>query len=330
MVRVAAMKRALRSGSGRDPSGLKPEEQLTKTAEKVRAITARQYHCLQNRIFPGLARGGLTLLRPEAYSDSQKRYLEAYFRSRIYPVLTPLRLEEEDPLPFIRGNNLYAAFLLEQDHDGTEHIAIVQQPRGLDRILRLPRELSSRDGASGSGRAVASAGAGEKSGGDWALLDDLALAWGGLLFPGHRVKETMLFTINRDADFSVDERRDEDFIEAMEEVIEERSHSPVIRMTYSGGSERLKETLARRMGLEEQDIYEHGCPMDLRGLMELASVRGFDSLRGSPWKIYNNAAFSEDEPVWNRISQRDVLVHLPYESFDPGSGSSRTRQRTPR
>ncbi|MDR0597670.1 MAG: polyphosphate kinase 1, partial [Treponema sp.] len=123
--------------------------------------------------------------------------------------------------------------------------------------------------------------------------------------------------INRDADFSVDERRDEDFIEAMEEVIEGRSRSPVVRMTYSAGSGRLKEELARRMELEEQDLYEHGCPMDLKGLMELASARGFDSLRGKPWKIYNNIAFSEDEPVWDRISQRDVLVHLPYESFDP-------------
>jgi polyphosphate kinase len=103
----------------------------------------------------------------------------------------------------------------------------------------------------------------------------------------------------------------------MEEVIEGRSRSPVVRMTYSAGSVRLKEELARRLELEEQDLYEHGCPMDLKGLMDLASVRGFDFLRGKPWKIYNNTAFSEDEPVWDRISQRDVLTHLPYESFDP-------------
>jgi polyphosphate kinase len=302
MVRVAAMKRALHSGSESDPSGLKPEEQLKKTAEKIRSITRRQYNCLQNRIFPALAEGGLALIRPGAYSASQSNYLETYFRSRIYPVLTPLRLEAGSSLPFAGENSLYAAFLLEQEDDGTEHIAIVQHPKGIGRIVWLP------------GASKASGG---KFGGDWALLEDLTLTWGGLLFPGHRVRETMLFTIDRDADFSVDERRDEDFIEAMEEVIEERSHSPVVRMTYSAGSERLKEALARRMELGEQDLYEHGCPMDLKGLMDLASARGFDSLRGKPWKIYNNTAFSEDEPLWRRISQRDVLVHLPYESFDP-------------
>jgi polyphosphate kinase len=314
MVRVAAMKRALRSAAGNggakasDPSGQKPEEQLRRTAEKIRSITKRQYDCLENRIFPSLADRGLRLLRPGAWSVSQKNYLEAYFRSQIYPVLTPLRLEGGDALPFIGGGNLYAAFLLEQEDDGAEHRAIVQHPRALDRIVWLPGALSPPSDLPAGG---------EKSGGDWALLEDLTLAWGGLLFPGHRVRESMLFTVNRDADLPVDERRDEDFIEAMEEVVKERSHSPVVRVTYSAGSKRLKEELARRFELAEQDLYEHGCPLDLRGLMDLAFVRGFDALRGKPWKIYNNIAFSEDEPVWNRISQQDVLVHLPYESFDP-------------
>jgi polyphosphate kinase len=317
MVRVAAMKRALRSGAESDPSGLKPEEQLRRTAEKIRSITRRQYNCLQNRIFPALAAGGLSLIRPDTYSVSRRNYLEAYFRSQVYPVLTPLRLEEGDSLPFIGGNNLYAAFLLEQEDDGTEHIAIVQHPKGVDRIVWLPGDLSRLSWGGTDQESLDAKVSGEKSGGDWALLEDLALAWGGMLFPGRRVKETMLFTVNRDADFSVDERRDEDFIEAMEEVIEGRSRSPVVRMTYSAGSGRLREELARRLELDEQDLYEHGCPMDLKGLMELASARGFESLRGKPWKIYTNTAFGEDESMWTRISQRDVLVHLPYESFDP-------------
>jgi polyphosphate kinase len=317
MVRVAAMKRASHSGAERDPSGLKPEEQLERTAEKIRSITRRQYNCLENRIFPALAQGGLSLIRPDTYSVFHRKHLEAYFRSQVYPVLTPLRLEAGDSLPSIGNNNLYAAFLLEQEEDGTEHIAIVQRPKALERILWLPGDLSPRNRGEPGPEPLDPQVSGERSGGDWALLDDLALTWGGMLFPGHRVKETMLFTINRDADFSVDEKRDEDFIEAMEEVIEGRSRSPVVRMTYSAGGGRLKEELARRMELGEQDLYEHGCPLDLMGLMDLSSARGFDSLRGKPWKIYNNTAFSEDEPLWSLISQRDVLMHLPYESFDP-------------
>jgi polyphosphate kinase len=316
MVRVAAMKRALHSGAAPDPSGISLDELLRKTAEKVRSITERQYRCLLNEIFPLLTRGGLELIRPDTYSISQRDYLETFFLGQIYPVLTPLRVEEDGELPFIGGNNLYAAFLLDaEDEGGGKHtarktspqIAVVQFPKGLDRIIWLPADLSRQS----SGESA------ELRCGNWVLLDDLILAWGAYLFPGYRLRESMLFKINRDADFSVDEKRDEDFIEAMEEVIEGRSHSLAVRMTYSADSRRLKEELARRLELEEQDLYEIEGPMDLGSLMDLIGARGFDSLRLKPWKIYNNTAFSEDESLWDRISQRDVLIHLPYESFDP-------------
>jgi polyphosphate kinase len=315
MVRVAGMKRALRSGAGADPSGISLDGLLSKTAEKVRSITERQYRCLLDEIFPLLSRGGLELLRPGTYSISQMDYLETFFLGQVYPVLTPLRIEKDRELPFIGGDNLYAAFLLDlEDEDGNEHmrraspqIAAIQLPKGLDRIIWLPVDLPPQ-------RSVESA---EVRRGNWALLDDLVLTWGGYLFPGYRIRESMLFKINRDADYSVDENRDEDFIEAMEEVIEGRSHSPVVRMIYSANSRRLKEDLAGRLGLEEQDLYEVEGPLDLGSLADLVNARGFDSLRLKPWKIYNNTAFSEDEPLWDRISQRDVLVHLPYESFDP-------------
>ncbi|GHT82166.1 RNA degradosome polyphosphate kinase [Spirochaetia bacterium] len=322
MVRVAAMKRALRSGgpnrsggpirsdAGPDPSGIGPEEQLRKTAYKVRSITRRQYDCLLNEIFPTLAHSGLALIRPP-YTAPQKEYLAGFFHGQVYPVLTPLRIEEDGPLPFIGGNNLYIAFRLEEEgKDAALHSAIIQLPKGLDRIVWLP----------GAGEPVAT------QGGAWALLEDLALTWGAGLFPGYHVRETMVFKINRDADFSVDEKRDEDFIEAMEEVIEGRSHSPVVRMTYSGGHGSLKEEFERLLELEEQDLYEIEGPLDLGGLMDLAAARDFEHLRGKPWKIYHTTAFSDAatgaaacgaESLWDRISRQDVLIHLPYESFDP-------------
>jgi polyphosphate kinase len=301
MVRVAAMKRALHSGAGPDPSGLRPDEQIRKTAEKTRSITRRQYDCLLNEIFPALAQGGLELIRPDTYSAPQKEYLEGFFLGQIYPVLTPLRIEEDGTPPFISGDNLYIAFLLGEEDGAAQQAAIIQLPKGLDRIVWLP-------------------------GGKWALLDDLVLTWGAGLFPGYQVKETMVFKINRDADFSVDEKRDEDFIEAMEEVIEGRSRSPAVRMTYftgrTAGGGSLKETFTRLLELEEQDLYEIEGPLDLGGLMDLAAARGFEPLRGKAWKIYSNPAFSDAAPggaesLWDRISQRDILIRLPYESFDP-------------
>ena len=262
MVRVAAMKRRARSrGDGAaDPSLLSPAEQLRDVSLRTRAIMERQYRCLTREVFPDLARGGLELVRPDAYTLSRMDYLESFFLSHIYPVLTPLRVEDET-LPFIDSLSLNAAFLLVKEEaapadDGGEaeaRLAVVRIPPALDRIVPLPGEPPEAEAAGEGGEGPVR----------WALLEDLVLTWGGYLFPGYRVTERMVFKVNRDADFSVDEQRDEDFIEAMEEVIEGRERSPAIRMVFSSGSGTLRDELARRLSLEADDLYELDGPFNL-------------------------------------------------------------------
>ncbi|GHV49622.1 RNA degradosome polyphosphate kinase [Spirochaetia bacterium] len=308
MVRVAAMKRAfhaaISSGAPQakpDPSGLSPAEQLKQVSEKVRSIMSRQYKCLETEVFPALAAGGLCLIRSNAYTPAQKDYLEMFFMEDVYPILTPLRIEDEGPLPSIDSFSLNCAFFLLpeaiEDAEAAAHIAMVQLPPVLNRIILLPDE---GDGVT-----------------RWALLDDLVLTWGERLFPGLRVRETMIFKVNRDADFSVDEKRDEDFIEAMEEVLVDRERSMAVRMVYSAGSERLRDELASRLYLEAQDLYEISGPLNLGGLLDLVNLKGKEKLRDKPWNIFPCSAFHEDEPIWDRISASDVMIHLPYESFDP-------------
>jgi polyphosphate kinase len=321
MVRVAAVKRALRSGGNSpDPSGLGPGEQLKEISEKVRSLMSRQYACLLDEVFPELAKGGLVLARPKTYTRSQKEYLESFFMGRIYPILTPLRIAGDVPLPSIDSFSMNAAFLLVPENPGQggdlgatgeegggAYIAMVQIPQTLNRIIRLPGEEKSGGGAAGEPRETIF----------WALLEDLLLTWGGCFFPGLRIQEALLFKVNRDADFSVDEKRDEDFIEAMEEVLEIRERSRAVRMVYSPGSLRLRDELARRLSLEQDDLYCLEEPFNLGGLFDLVNFPGFDQLREKPRRIYPNPAFSGDEPVWDRISQGDVMIHLPYQSFDP-------------
>jgi polyphosphate kinase len=309
MVRVAAMKRAFRAGAGPDPAGLSPEQQLKETAEKTRIILGRLYDCLEGEVFPALARGGLELLRPDGYSLPLMDHLESYFMREVYPVLTPLRLEEDGEFPSIGSRSIYAAFLLSpgEPPEGEERTAIVKIPPALNRIIPLP--------SGGEGRTR------------WALLDDVILTWGGYLFPGYQVQEGMVFTINRDADFSVDEKRDEDFIEAMEEVIQSRDSSRAVRMVYTPESRRLRDELARRLDLAGEDLYEVPGPLDPGSLADLGQTRGFDALRIKPRKNYPHPAFSAalspspgspgEDPIWERISQGDLLLHVPYQSFEP-------------
>jgi polyphosphate kinase len=317
MVRVAGMKRAGRSGAGPDPARLSPEQQLAETAEKTRDILRRLYACLEGEIFPALAQGGLEFLRPDAYSLSLMDYLEAYFIREVYPALSPLRMERGEPFPAIGNGLIYAAFLLTPDQtppaetenapaEEEERIALVRIPPVLSRIILLPSRGEAKV--------------------RWALLDDVVLTWGAYLFPGYRVLEGMLFKVNRDADISVDEKRDEDFIEAMEELIQSRGSSRAVRMVYTAESRRLRDELARRLKLGPDDLYEVPGPLDLGSLADLGQIRGFEALRAKPRQSYGHPAFAlpggaapgpAGDPLWERISQGDLLLHLPYQSFDP-------------
>lgn len=371
MVRVAAIKRALDAGSAGDPSGLSPAQQLKKIAEKTRSIINRQYECLRKEIIPGLAASGLTMVKPDFYSVPQMDYLEAFFMKKIYPILTPLRIENDKPLPFMESRAIYAAFLLvpetaekgmslqdvaavaagapagtaaiaaaiaaeppggglkrgvSQDEvsDDDEHdrkrFVIVELPKGIDRIIWLPNEKSAgaAEAADSGEGAAGGAAAGAKEKFQWALLDDVALIWGAYLFQGYRIEESLLFKINRDADFSVDEKRDEDFIEAMEEVLEGRGKAQVVRMICSqAAAPKIKNELARQFMLEAGDIYEVNGAINLWDLLELAKITGFEELMEAPWKVQHSTAFGGDMPIWERISQGDVELHFPYQSFNP-------------
>ncbi|MDR0730651.1 MAG: polyphosphate kinase 1 [Treponema sp.] len=304
MVRVAGLKRAPRDGS--DPSRRSPGEQLAIISRKTRRIIEEQYRCLLEEVLPDLARGGLTLCRPDSYTAAQRDYLQSYFMTQVYPLLTPLRIEDEKALPSIDSFSMNAAFLLVPGKDGRgnalgvqageppgAYMAMVRLPPSLPRIVRLPPDPDSAS---------------------LALLEDLVLTWGDALFPGLSVAETLLFKVNRDADFSVDEKRDEDFIEAMEEVLEGRETSTAVRMVYSPPGGRLLDELARRLSLEEDDLYPSD-PLDLGGLIDLVHIQGFDHLREKPRRIY--PALNADESIWDIIGAGDVMVHLPYHSFDP-------------
>ncbi len=188
MVRVAAIKRAQRAGISGDPSGLSPAEQLKRISEKVHSINRRLSACFMGEIFPGLAAEGLELVRPDSYTVPQMDYLESFFISQIYPVLTPLRIEEDKPLPLFESRCINAAFLLVSEEtapigtpagtpiggasigtpigtpaseDAAEHIVMVQLPLTLDRIIWLPPEENKLR---------------------WTLLDDIMLVWGKLSF----------------------------------------------------------------------------------------------------------------------------------------------------
>jgi len=346
MVRAAALKRMQRTegGNTNDPSGLTAEQQLKIISDKAHSIINTQYEYIRSVIFPGLAKNGLSLLRPDSWSVPQLDFLNSFFAGQIYPVLTPLRLEDDKPVPFIESRSLNAAFLLEPEKtDASDPLqqnelkVIVPLPSVLNRLVWLPEDISDNKNINTSAdNSSANTETDQNENLCFALLEDVITTWGAYLFPGYRVKESMMFKINRDADFSVDEQRDEDYVEAMVEVLEDRGSSEVIRMVYSPGSETLKNELARRFLLNENSepelysdenslhandfLYEVDGPLNPVDFLELTNVANMEKLIEKPWKIIKSSDLIDDSSagsIWDRISHSDVMLHFPYQSFDP-------------
>jgi polyphosphate kinase len=222
--------------------------------------------------------------------------------------MTPLRVENGGEFPFTGNLRLHAAFLLEQPRGGVrrllmkeadgaaERLAVVQIPANLARVVWLPAEA---DGAS-----------------RFTLLDDVVMTWGYRLFPGWNVKETNLFKVTRDADFSVDGSG-------------RRTSSRPWRRCWSAGSNpvpsgfpspptappegRTDPAAGPRRRRRVRDARPDRSAEPLRS----GNAQGYDHLREEVWKNYWPADLPVDEPLWDRIGASDVLLQLPYESFDP-------------
>src|SRR5690606_20802387 len=137
------------------------------------------------------------------------------------------------------------------------------------------------------------------------------------LFPGYSILEHLVFRVTRDADFAVDENRDDDFVEAMEEVVTNREKSTPVRLTLRRGSDSLRALLQKSLGLEDGDVYEVPEPLELGSLMNLASIQGFDNLKDEGWPPISPRSLPADESIWDILKKRDILLHHPFESFDP-------------
>ncbi|HUX50028.1 MAG TPA: polyphosphate kinase 1 [Spirochaetia bacterium] len=305
MVRIASLKRQIVTGNKvQCPSGMSAEEQLREATLRVRQMVKTKYDCLLDDVLPRLAEAGLVLKTPETFSSQQKRFVRELFQEEIFPVLTPIRCELGRPLPYIGNLRLHAAFLLrplagEQllvPDAGEVSLAIVQIPSRIRRILYLPD----------SNGAVC-----------FALLEHIIREHASELFPGYEIVEDIFFRVTRDADLGVDEERDEDFVEAMEQVLVSRASSMPVRMSVNKSNAQLRRILTEGLSLDASEVYVKADPMDLSTFMELVDLPGFDHLRYEKWKPQDSPFLPEESSIWDAIKKRDIMLHHPYESFAP-------------
>ncbi|MBE6344723.1 MAG: polyphosphate kinase 1 [Spirochaetaceae bacterium] len=307
MVRVAGLKNRLQTNpEEKDLCSLTPSEQLKLISKRVHEITDKQYSVLVNEVIPELAKVGIQYVPPKEFTVEQKNFTQSLFQREIFPLLTPLRTDSNVslhmsnlrlhaafklmPLPNIEKNPLFSSDNFESP------IAVVQVPASISRIVQLPSETEVKQ---------------------FALLDDIIAEYGTLLFPGYSVLETMLFKVTLDADFAVNEESDINFIHAMEDVLEKRKSSVPVRMICTKASSHILEFLKNKLNLLDEDVYQVSGIIDPSTLLYLADLPEAKNLSFPEWKHFMPSAFLKPNTMWDVLKQEDMLLHVPYHSFEP-------------
>ncbi|HEY0636969.1 MAG TPA: RNA degradosome polyphosphate kinase [Pseudonocardiaceae bacterium] len=300
MVRVAGLKRRDETGlSVRSADGLSPREQLVRIAARIQDLAAQHARVYLDDVRPNLEKHGIRLVSWSDLEEQDRARLSVYFSEQVFPVLTPLAVDPAHPFPYISGLSLNLAVTVRDPVNGAERFARIKVPDNVPRLLRVERSRSSA-------RAT------------FLPLEELIAAHLAELFPGMEVAEHHVFRITRNADFEVEEDRDEDLLQAMErELAKRRFGSPVRLEVADTTSDHVLELLLRELEVDPNDLVRVAGPLDLSCLWQ---VYGLDiaELRDDPFVPATHPAFSEGETpksVFATLREGDVLVHHPYDSF---------------
>jgi polyphosphate kinase len=301
MVRVAGLKRRDEMGlSVRSADGLSPREQLRRIGERTQQIARRHAQVFLDSVRPALAEEGIFIVTWADLEDAERDRLSSYFHEQVFPVLTPLAVDPAHPFPFVSGLSLNLAVTVRQPEDGTQHFARVKVPDNVDRFV----ELDGREGAAREMRFLP--------------MEELIAAFLPVLFPGLVIVEHHAFRITRNADFEVEEDRDEDLLQALErELARRRFGSPVRLEVADDMTEHMLELLLRELDVHPGDVIEVPGLLDLSSLWQVYRVDRPD-LKDPPFVPATPPAFGAGETpksIFATLREGDVLVHHPYDSF---------------
>ena len=300
MVRVASLKDMVHAKYKKpDIAGLKPEEQLEQIGAKTHELVALQYSTYNRSLLPALKQQGLKIiLEHEDLTEQEAAYVDRYFHDNVYPVLTPMAVDSSRPFPLIRNKSLnIAALVQKKDGDKELEFAMVQVPSVLPRIVELPEEEGER-------KVI--------------LLEEIIERNMNTLFLNYNIVSAHPFRIMRNADFTLDEEEAEDLLAEIQKQLKKRQWGEVIRLEVEEKvDKRLLKILKKELSVGSEDIYEISGPLDLTFLMKMYGMSGFDHLKTAPYTPQPVPALMNEDDIFTNIRKNDILLHHPYQTFDP-------------
>jgi polyphosphate kinase len=300
MVRVAGLLQQIENGV-QDASidGQQPGAQLAAIRTEVTSLIGDAYSAYREELLPALAHAGITISEYSSLHASQQAQLEAYFVDSIYPVLTPLAFDPGRPFPHISNLSLNLAVVV-RDSYGAEHFARVKAPDSLPQLMPVPK------------------GPWPSAGDCFVWVEQVILANLHLLFPGLEIVEAHPFHVTRDAEVAIKELESDDLLATIEEAVWQRRFRDAVRLVVDRSMpEALLRILTSNLEIEPSGIYRVDGPLDLGRLRQLTSLDRPD-LKDRPFLSQAPPALvRKDGDYFAAIRQEDILLHHPFDSFQP-------------
>ena len=295
MVRVAGLWDQYENGiNKRDAAGLTVKAQL----EEISKAAHDQMKLLNKYLLSlvkELREEGIYICRVSELSEKGRRWLEAYYQEEIFPVLTPMAVDASRPFPFLANKTLNLAVEL-TNQEGEDSMGIVQVPSVLPRLLEVPGE--------------------EKR--SFVFLEDVINEHCSDLYSGCKILDVVPFRITRDADLEFDEDDIDNLLKEVEKSLRKRTRGASVRLEiYNKANSRIRKFLYDNLDITEQEVYEINGPLDATCFFKFASLPGMWPWLYEPFVPQRPLELPDDSDIFKVLRERDVLLHHPYESFDP-------------
>ncbi len=313
MVRVASLKDMIHAGYKKpDIAGMTVSGQLQAIGEKTHALVEDQYKTYNRMLLPLLKQNGLRIItRHEDLTPEEAAYVDDYFMTSVYPVLTPMAVDSSRPFPLIRNKSLnIAALVKKKKGDGDLEFAMVQVPSVLPRVVEIP---------SLSGEAVERENEDETAAATRIIyLEEIIERNIDKLFLNYDIITSHPFRIMRNADLSFDEDEAEDLLKEIEKKLKKRQWGEVIRLDIEEKADkRLIKILKKELEVSWEAIYEINGPLDLTVLMKVYGLDGFDSLKTPKHIPQPVPALMNEDDIFTNIRKKDIFLFHPFETFEP-------------
>jgi len=302
-VRVAAMKQRLESGArSAGPDSMTPQELLDEIRQRSLVLVGQQYDMLNDVILPELAREQIHFVQRGDWTPAQMKWLDNYYQDEIVPVLTPLTLDPSRPFPRILNKSLNFVVRLDgKDAFGRpRYRAIVQAPRSLPRIIRLPDDLA------------------ESGCDNYVFLSSVIHAHVADLFPGMNVEGCYQFRVTRNSNLYVDDEEVNDLVRALEGQLQASRYGAAVRLEISDQCPvDLCDFLLDHFQLGQTDLFTVDGPVNLNRLSTVCDKAGRPDLLYAPFSPGLPRVLKTDEDIFSVLRKRNLLLHHPYQSFAP-------------